>query len=642
MLGLVLVSLVFVQLTGAAETRLLAPLYVLTCAAPFLVRWRENWLYRLLWNLGVLGVFALLVRHAGSNNLRYVLEDGLLLAGLCQVHLLNNLRSDQRPDLLFFNAFLIASVTGFLSRDLGFALAFLFFAPLFVMGLQLQCVSRNGEELDAATTRRVARDGLWRAGVLLGATLLVFFFWPRDFKRQSLLAGEFDFAPPDGEFQVRFAEQLALDRKRRARQSGRVVLRATLLEGRPEQVPTLWRGATLGATDGVSWWPFEPDAYPTDERCDDPWEQQGKTWERVAHERMARDGSTILLSVEHEDDTERLFAPLTASKVEPDGAALRVALDGTLEWNGAGSAAAPKRYRLELAVRSEPRLGGSFEEGLLGGLGRHTALPRSREVRSATELAARLAARVPAGSPQHERVEAFRSYLEENFDYLPPGSEDAAQSLEQFLAGGAGGHCELFAGALATMLRAEGVPCRIVTGYRSAEWDSERGVLTFRSLHAHAWVEVFDPEGGWYSVDVYPDTVASSQPSAWARLQTTLTQAWNRLTHFDGEGRAAALAWTRGLPRRAWLWMRTRPLEFAVLMLGLVVAVYALRKQRLRRFPIEVRSYRRALRRVRLTPRAGETPRELFARAEASGADPSQIELLRRATSEHERSRYAV
>ena len=97
MVGLVLANLVFVQLTEAASPTWLAPLYILTLLSSYFARFKERFVYRALWNLGVLGFLTVLVRHAMSADLAYVLQDGLVLAALCQVHLLNNLHRDQRP-----------------------------------------------------------------------------------------------------------------------------------------------------------------------------------------------------------------------------------------------------------------------------------------------------------------------------------------------------------------------------------------------------------------------------------------------------------------------------------------------------------------------------------------------------------------
>ena len=144
MMGIVACNVRFVQLTEAADPLWLAMLYVVTLAAPFLLRFRESLLYRGAWNVGIVLFFLRLVQHASTAELEFVLDDGLLLALLCQVHVLNNLREAQRPDLLFLNSFLIAVITGYITVDMSFAATFLVYAPLFVLGLQLRTVERFG------------------------------------------------------------------------------------------------------------------------------------------------------------------------------------------------------------------------------------------------------------------------------------------------------------------------------------------------------------------------------------------------------------------------------------------------------------------------------------------------------------------
>ena len=65
------------------------------------------------------------LRLALTSGAAHLLEDGLLLATLAQVHLLNNVGRLQKPDILFFNSFLIAIVTSFLSVDVGYSIVFL-------------------------------------------------------------------------------------------------------------------------------------------------------------------------------------------------------------------------------------------------------------------------------------------------------------------------------------------------------------------------------------------------------------------------------------------------------------------------------------------------------------------------------------
>ena len=114
LVGLVLTNLGFAYITESANWSWLGPLLALTLLAPWLARWSPLVIYRAAWNAAVLATFGLGVHHVTRNGSAHLLEDGLMLAALCQVHLLNNLGRLQKPDLLFFNSFLIAIVTSFL------------------------------------------------------------------------------------------------------------------------------------------------------------------------------------------------------------------------------------------------------------------------------------------------------------------------------------------------------------------------------------------------------------------------------------------------------------------------------------------------------------------------------------------------
>ena len=84
------------------------------------------------------------------------------------------------------------------------------------------------------------------------------------------------------------------------------------------------------------------------------------------------------------------------------------------------------------------------------------------------------------------------------------------------------GHCERFAGALALMLRSEGVPARIVIGFHGADSAGE-GRYLVRHSHAHGWVEVLvqrpiqnGREWRWLTLDPTPaNEVGPETSSAW-------------------------------------------------------------------------------------------------------------------------------
>jgi transglutaminase-like putative cysteine protease len=77
--------------------------------------------------------------------------------------------------------------------------------------------------------------------------------------------------------------------------------------------------------------------------------------------------------------------------------------------------------------------------------------------------------------------------------------------LAAFLAEGAEGHCELFASSVAVLLRARGVPARVINGFAVGRVGEPlpSGVFPMRRSHAHAWVEAWI-DGAWVLLDATP------------------------------------------------------------------------------------------------------------------------------------------
>jgi transglutaminase-like putative cysteine protease len=63
------------------------------------------------------------------------------------------------------------------------------------------------------------------------------------------------------------------------------------------------------------------------------------------------------------------------------------------------------------------------------------------------------------------------------------------------------GYCEYYASAFAILMRAAGVPTRIVTGYQGGYWQEGADYLLVRQSDAHAWNEVWLDGQGWVRVD---------------------------------------------------------------------------------------------------------------------------------------------
>lgn len=80
----------------------------------------------------------------------------------------------------------------------------------------------------------------------------------------------------------------------------------------------------------------------------------------------------------------------------------------------------------------------------------------------------------------------------------PPLGRD---SVDDFLFGTKRGFCEHFSSAFAYMMRAAGVPTRVVTGYQGGEVNPVDGYVVVRQADAHAWTEVWLDKRGWVRVD---------------------------------------------------------------------------------------------------------------------------------------------
>jgi len=63
------------------------------------------------------------------------------------------------------------------------------------------------------------------------------------------------------------------------------------------------------------------------------------------------------------------------------------------------------------------------------------------------------------------------------------------------------GFCEHIASSFVLLMRAMGVPARVVTGYQGGEVNAVDGLWTVRQSDAHAWTEVWMANKGWVRVD---------------------------------------------------------------------------------------------------------------------------------------------
>lgn len=179
-------------------------------------------------------------------------------------------------------------------------------------------------------------------------------------------------------------------------------------------------------------------------------------------------------------------------------------------------------------------------------------------------------------------------WLAENTRHTLLGLVGGDDPVASFLLVHREGHCELHATAAALLLRAAGYPTRVIYGYAPPPPAPATSTQLVRRGHAHAWIEVLDPQGRWHTVDPTPGGARSVEPpSTPMQIADELTLLFDdRVIGYSAEeqrrGLAQALQWlTRPgtaagwaplllgaisllvacvAAYRAWSWLSGRPL----------------------------------------------------------------------------------
>jgi transglutaminase-like putative cysteine protease len=131
-------------------------------------------------------------------------------------------------------------------------------------------------------------------------------------------------------------------------------------------------------------------------------------------------------------------------------------------------------------------------------------------------LAAGLALRK---EPPGRRIDmVLRQFREQPYSYTLEPPLLGRHSVDEFLYKTRSGFCEHYSGAFVFLMRAAGIPARVVTGYQGGELNPLDGFVTVRQSDAHAWAEVWLRGRGWVRVDptaaVAPERVRRNLASA--------------------------------------------------------------------------------------------------------------------------------
>jgi protein-glutamine gamma-glutamyltransferase len=363
-----------------------------------------------------------------------------------------------------------ATVLMFLSYFLVMA-SFLYSQSIFMglyMALAVLATTAGIIGLNHPQGRRAGRYHLRLAGTLLAQALpiavLLFLLFPR-------LPGPLWGVPGEGARAVTgLSEEMAPGSISALSRSEALAFRVTFHGAVPAPEHLYWRGPVFSLFDGRTWSaaPLELIAEPSPAGMEDP----------------------VFYTVTLEPHNRRWVFALDMPSILPDG----VELASDYHLVAERPLGRRQRYNLVsyLHYTMEPGLAPSARASAL-------QLPAETNLRT---RALGLSWRRDAASDAQIVQRALTMFREEPFVYtLTPPLLGETDPVDEFLFGTRRGFCEHYASAFTMLMRAAGIPARVVTGYQGADFNPVGGYHMVRQSDAHAWSEVWLAGRGWVRVD---------------------------------------------------------------------------------------------------------------------------------------------
>ncbi|MGB3067970.1 MAG: DUF3488 and transglutaminase-like domain-containing protein [Ottowia sp.] len=266
----------------------------------------------------------------------------------------------------------------------------------------------------------------------------------------------------------------------------RVAMRVRFENAQPPPQRTLYfRGPVLSRFDGSEWTATERAFRPS--RAANPPD-------------LEVSGSPIRYETTLEPSSRSWLLTLDATPEAPKlPSSQRARLTTDLQWLASSPVTNLLRYRAE----SYPE----FRYGLTAADGRarhdqgeYLRLPPGFNPRT-VQLAEELRGRIPDGEPGGIVAAALERLRTGGYQYTLDPGVTGRDSADEFWFDTKAGFCEHIASAFVILMRAAGVPSRIVTGFQGGEMNSVDGYWTVRNADAHAWAEVWMADRGWVRVD---------------------------------------------------------------------------------------------------------------------------------------------
>lgn len=253
---------------------------------------------------------------------------------------------------------------------------------------------------------------------------------------------------------------------------------------------------------------------------------------------------------------------------------------------------------------------------------------------------------------------ALALFHDGGFRYTLAPAPLGRNAVDDFLFDTREGFCEHYSSAFTVLMRAAGIPARVVTGYQGGYWNPLGHYLLVRNSDAHAWSEVWLAGRGWVRVDptaaVRPERVAlgaaaaAGNQLAWYRSDWLqgLRNRWDIVNRWWDQGvvgfdalRQRGLLTPFGIRDTDTTMLGVLLAISSVLFIAIGLAWALLRRPSRDPLRAALRVLERKLARRGIIRRTGEGPQHYLHRA--ARALPAQREELRRLSAIYLELRYA-
>ncbi|MDP2226294.1 MAG: DUF3488 and transglutaminase-like domain-containing protein [Moraxellaceae bacterium] len=433
----------------------------------------------------VLRVLLLLGGLAGvfySHRTLFGAEGGVSFLVLCAaLKLLETRNARDMFVLSVLDIFLLA--TAFLFSQTLLLTVYVALALVVIVGALMVLQQREGVS---------TRQTLWRAGVMVGQAaplmLVLFVFFPR-------LPPMWTLNLTEGSGKTGMSDSMSPGDIASLGQSTAVAFRVEFEGEPPPRSKMYWRGLVLANFDGQRWTQSElvnnPGALANWDMREMP------SWAPTLY--LGAEQPIAYKVVLEASDEPWLFALGLSQSFTPNVGLMR---DYSLRYRS------PVFERMRYEARTFP--GARLDPDELPDWLRRETLQLPRNGNSLARAQARRWVNAYGDGRRYIRhvLDWFRT---ERFYYTlePPPLGD--NRIDEFLFSTRRGFCEHYASSFVFMMRAAGLPARVVVGYQGGEKNELGQHWLVRQLDAHAWAEVWLPGEGWVSVDptaaVAPDRI---------------------------------------------------------------------------------------------------------------------------------------